>query len=649
MSILKMSIQAGVFIVAIVFIRTIALNKLPKTTFLVLWAVALVRLLVPFSISSQFSIYTLVGKAFDRASAHTMPTPGTMPLQNNPLISEVGAVITPAQVMGQQAVPIDPLLLAWIIGMAAAFIFFAVVFRRNCREVSFAWIVRGNAFIDEWLGSHKLLRPISVLQSDRITTPITVGYLRPRIILPKAMDMKYEQLLRHVLTHEYYHIRRFDAVWKFLITVALCIHWFNPLIWIMAILINRDLEITCDEMVVRYFGADKKEAYAYSLIGMAEQRSKFSPLFSGFGKNAAEERVTAIMKYKKSSVVAILMAAFLVVGMTLVFAANTGAPPAKTYAVRFRAGETVAVQVVADSVSDMNSYEFELHYDDSAVKIQSIHSAIDGIKIFGAPMDNGYMVVNGIKSEDIDSINGDNMPICVIVMAVMKDGPVDGLSLQRHYVANSEHINSPTKSVEVTSGWDFKIVANLEDKSLILKETETNLYELSDELPEMVYSEESISVEPGHIDGDYSGQLRLDLEKQEISPGESSRVDVALNEPTELILNEPDETPKSSAAKLTCWFDPDELTYHGFDEDGNLLILSETVDSASGIVTITFMTPEESHYRLDNFGTFRFMVPKDSQLSERQSSMSIVAEYVIKDGDKRLLLAQSGEISISIR
>jgi len=90
----------------------------------------------------------------------------------------------------------------------------------------------------------------------------------------------------------------------------------------MFVLVNRDLEITCDEMVIRHFGAETKTAYAYSIIGMAEQRSKFTPLYNGFAKNAAEERIVSIMKYKKSTITAIVLAVLLVAGATTAFTAS---------------------------------------------------------------------------------------------------------------------------------------------------------------------------------------------------------------------------------------------------------------------------------------------------------------------------------------
>jgi hypothetical protein len=148
--------------------------------------------------------------------------------------------------------------------------------------------------------------------------------VHPRIILPKAMDLSDPQTVGYVLTHEYFHIRRFDMLWKLLMLCAVCIHWFNPLAWVMLALLNRDLEITCDELVLQHFGgnADEKKAYAYSLIEMAETRGRFSPINSYFSRNSAEERIISIMKYKKSSVWAVIVAVIMVICLTTAFAAS---------------------------------------------------------------------------------------------------------------------------------------------------------------------------------------------------------------------------------------------------------------------------------------------------------------------------------------
>jgi len=137
------------------------------------------------------------------------------------------------------------------------------------------------------------------------------------------MNMSDKQLLDYVLTHEYYHIKRFDAFWKTVLLLALCVHWFNPVVWVMFVLANRDLELTCDEAVLRRFGTETKKDYARILISMVEQGGRFTPLYTGFSKNATQERILSIMKSKKNSVLAIVIAVLLVAGASTVFALAT--------------------------------------------------------------------------------------------------------------------------------------------------------------------------------------------------------------------------------------------------------------------------------------------------------------------------------------
>jgi hypothetical protein len=127
------------------------------------------------------------------------------------------------------------------------------------------------------------------------------------------------------LAHEFVHIRRFDTVSKLALTAAVCVHWCNPLVWVMYVLANRDLELSCDESVIRLFGENTKSAYARTLIRMEERKSGLRPLCNNFSKNAIEERIVAIMKMKKTSLAAMLAAATLVVGVGTAFATSARA------------------------------------------------------------------------------------------------------------------------------------------------------------------------------------------------------------------------------------------------------------------------------------------------------------------------------------
>ena len=210
--------------------------------------------------------------------------------------------------------------------MISALLFFAVIYFKNLKTLRFSTLIKDNGFLSEWLANNRLLRPIAIMQSDRIKSPFAAGLIKPRIILPKSLDMNDKQLLNYVLTHEHYHIKRFDAFWKLLLLLAVCVHWFNPMMWIMFVLANRDLELTCDEAVIHRFGATTKKDYAYMLIGLAEQGGKFAPLYNSFSKNSIEERIVSIMTTKRKSFVSIALAvvivATLTVGTLTVFAAE---------------------------------------------------------------------------------------------------------------------------------------------------------------------------------------------------------------------------------------------------------------------------------------------------------------------------------------
>jgi len=327
-----MSISAGLLVIAIVLIRAIALNKLPKVAFLVLWGVVLVRLLVPVAIPMPFGInfQSVLTEAISTVSPNNAMSNISEAEQNGLYWFTLGRVATGElgrdETMQGQAPNIALVAIVWLIGVVALLTFFAIVYIKNHRGLRFATIIRNNDFIDGWLDDNKLMRRISILQSDMVTTPVAVGLFKPRIILPKSMNLSDTELLSHILMHEYYHIKRLDALWKILMLLAVCTHWFNPLAWVMFILASRDMELTCDEMVIRHFGQDSKTAYAYSIIGMAEMRSKCASLYNGFSKNAAKERIESIMKMKKTGIIgkiaALTMVSALTIGTLTAFAAD---------------------------------------------------------------------------------------------------------------------------------------------------------------------------------------------------------------------------------------------------------------------------------------------------------------------------------------
>lgn len=376
MNILQMSLSGAVLILAVVVLRTLAMKRLPKDTFLILWGIVLLRLTVPYSVPSELSVYSWIEKnmngRFNDISVINQPVDNhgidsmginigmnnmndnstqESPAQNHALDKNDTSVVKKPDHNSRRFVSSSLIcMVVWCVGMLSCMIYFTVSYLRCRFEFQTALPVE-NPFAQHWLAEHPHRCP-AIRQSDKISTPLTFGIWRPVILMPKNTDWENTQQLEYILMHEYIHICRYDVLSKLLATYALCVHWFNPFVWIMYILFNRDVEISCDEHVVRCFGENAKSVYAKILIQMEAQRSNirtYLPLGSGFlfkiGDNAMEERITAIMKIKKKSLSAAVLAAGFILSMTAVFATSA-------------AGKTAAEDEV-QKTSDFTNTEYE--------------------------------------------------------------------------------------------------------------------------------------------------------------------------------------------------------------------------------------------------------------------------------------------------
>ena len=315
MSLFQMSVAGGVLILFIVVIRALAIHRLPKTTFLALWMIAALRLLLPFSIPLTFNIH--IGLDVFSDVVQKLPS-GNIGF---PIPGESRhAYDTGAVVSSPAAERISIFVILWLVGVLLLALYFSISYLRSMRKFRMS-VPDNTPYIREWLNAHQIVRPIEVRSSDLISSPLTYGILHPVILLPKKLDRNDQVALKYVLTHEYVHIRRFDAITKILFAAVLCIHWFNPLVWGMYVLANRDTELSCDAWVIRMTGVKNRSSYALMLIKMEERRNGMSALWNHFGKNAISERIEAIMKFKKTSILACTLALALIAGATTAFAA----------------------------------------------------------------------------------------------------------------------------------------------------------------------------------------------------------------------------------------------------------------------------------------------------------------------------------------
>ena len=393
MSLLQMSFTGGILILAVIVIRALAINMLPKKAFNALWWISVVRLMIPFSIPSAFSVYSLMG-------SHA-PGNGSQAIRVLPIGASGQAASMPDSITNA----VSTWTVVWAAGVLVCAVLFSLAYWK-CRKEFQTSIPVGNDFTENWLSVHQQGRRISIRQSGRFSAPLTYGVLHPVILMPTSTKWENTDSLAYVLAHEYVHIRRFDSIRKLVLIVVLCVHWFNPLVWVMYILANRDIELSCDEAVVRFFGENTKAAYARALISMEETRSGLTPLCSSFSKNAIEERITAIMKIKKTTVFSLVLAGFIVVGTATAFATSANAQQAESVG----QGNGTEIVTKPDSIPQVDD-SFGIFFKDggrtAGADTEDMKTAVpvQSDDIYGAPVEKTSALADDLSGDNIIYFN----------------------------------------------------------------------------------------------------------------------------------------------------------------------------------------------------------------------------------------------------
>lgn len=305
---LKLSLPAGILIAAVLLARQL-LRKAPKWISCALWALVALRLICPFTIESPLSVMPNdvgSGKAVDAWMDSYVPggytviyegEPGyveavgseRLPVQSkdgiNYVVTGVGVSSVP-ETVGNQILPY--LFCGWVFGMTAMLLYAVVSYLR---------LKRRTAVTVPWAEG--------VLMCDEIDAPFILGVFRPRIYLPSRMT---EPQLSRVLAHEKAHLKRHDHWWKPLGFLLLSVYWFNPLVWIAYILLCRDIEMACDERVVRDMGTAERADYAQALLDCSRSRRGIAACPLAFGEVGVKERVKGVLNYKKPAFWIILIA-----------------------------------------------------------------------------------------------------------------------------------------------------------------------------------------------------------------------------------------------------------------------------------------------------------------------------------------------------
>ncbi len=299
---LNMSMTASVAIICVLLLRLL-LKKAPKVISYALWAVVLFRLLCPVSISSGFSLFGLMNAPTEDTSnrtstiayvpeniVHTEYPAVTLPI---PGVSEAINITLP---QGEEQFVADPLeapitigTYVWLIGVLVMAVYSVTSYFRLRSKLLIASPLRENIYL-----------------ADEITTPFVMGLIRPKIYLPSDIQERQQS---YIILHEQHHIRRGDHIMKALAFLALSIHWFNPLVWVAFVYAGKDMEMSCDEAVVKKLGDGILTDYTASLLSLATGKTIIAGVPLAFGEGDTGGRIRNLANWKKPTLWVVLVAA----------------------------------------------------------------------------------------------------------------------------------------------------------------------------------------------------------------------------------------------------------------------------------------------------------------------------------------------------
>lgn len=317
LKLLNMSITASWLILAVLCIRLL-FRKIPKWVTCLLWGVVAIRLIFPFSIESQFSLQPSAEpiKSSTIVEGDVVPfvpsidsNLGIVESTVNPVLAETFAYqemesVAPLQVFTGIAGSV------WLCGMLTLFIFAAASMIKLRLSVREAVRYKENIYI-----------------CDAVKSPFILGIVKPRIYLSSALK---EEEMDYIIAHEKAHLRRKDHFWKPFGYLLLCIYWFNPLCWIAYIMLCKDIELACDEKVIKDMSFGDKKEYSRVLLSCASQRRLVSVCPLAFGEVGVKERVKSVLNYKRPAFWITMIAIVVCVIVAICFLTN----PSKEYQIR---------------------------------------------------------------------------------------------------------------------------------------------------------------------------------------------------------------------------------------------------------------------------------------------------------------------------
>lgn len=301
LTIVNMSISASCIVLAVMLLRLL-LKKAPKWINVVLWGIVAVRLVCPVFIESEVSL--IPRNEWIKPPEVQM----SQPIEPDTIVTDpvIGGSVNVTFPQTEPNITVEKgidttfiLACVWLTGVAALLIYTAVSYIVLKRRVNEAVLLRDNIY-----------------QSESVVSPFVLGIVKPKIYLPFNMN---EKDIEHVVAHEMAHIRRKDHLWKPMGFILLAVHWFNPLMWLGYVLLCRDIELACDEKVIRELDRDERADYSEALLTCSVNRRMIAACPLAFGEVGVRERVRSVLSYKKPAFWIIMVAVVACVTLAVCF------------------------------------------------------------------------------------------------------------------------------------------------------------------------------------------------------------------------------------------------------------------------------------------------------------------------------------------
>lgn len=285
--VVNISISASWLVLAVLLARLV-LKRAPKWAHVLLWGIVGVRLIFPFSLESALSLIpsaeTISPTILTDATPRVYTGFSTLNQSINPVLTQA-ATSTSDTAPNLLEIGLPVLAVLWLMGMAALLGWSGVSYLRLRRRVATAVRLEDNLY-----------------QSEAALSPFVLGLIRPRIYLPFCLD---QDTMDHVVAHERAHTQRRDHWWKPLGFVLLSVYWFNPLLWLAYLLLCRDIELACDEKVVRGMEPQQRADYSQALLSCSVRRTAIAACPLAFGEVGVKQRVKSVLRYQRPTVLAV--------------------------------------------------------------------------------------------------------------------------------------------------------------------------------------------------------------------------------------------------------------------------------------------------------------------------------------------------------